>query len=146
TPAYFEEIRGSGSASEVPIFIVGMPRSGSTLVEQILTQHPHAAGLGESAEILKINDALSAQTGASFPRCALQLNPNVVSRAAERYLARARRSAPDAARVADKMLVNFLNLGMIATLFPRSRVVHCVRDPLDTCTSCYFHAFRGLNF
>jgi len=128
--------------SETPIFIVGMLRSGSTLTERIIASHPSACGVGEtSAMHLLINDLPSMiGTRERYPRFATQLTPAVVESAAETYLdalAKLVPRNPRPVRIANKDLSNYRNLGLINVLFPRARVIHCRRQALDVCLSCY---------
>jgi tetratricopeptide (TPR) repeat protein len=141
----------ASNLSRLPVFIVGMPRSGTTLTEQIVASHPEAAGAGELSDVMRMVDGLPRGLGASvpWPDCAADLDRATLDRLAETYLATLRGRFPDALRVTDKMPQNFLHLGLIALLFPGARVVHCIRDPVDTCLSCYFqyfgvgHAYAG---
>jgi tetratricopeptide (TPR) repeat protein len=131
--------------SEVPVFIVGMPRSGTTLVEQILDCHPDVFGAGELPSIgviiQRLQDALG---GADFPECISALTPQIADNAARSYLAHLDKlSGGDTPRATDKMPGNFMDLGLIELLFPNARVIHCVRNPLDTCLSCYSQNFSG---
>jgi tetratricopeptide (TPR) repeat protein len=148
TPEWFARVRGWGLDSEVPVFVVGMPRSGSSLVEQILTHHPDAAGVGELRDLPRLADGLPARVGPGqiYPECLAKANDGLARQLAEEYLTRVKELAGPALRITDKMLVNFLHVGLIATLFPQARVVHCRRDPLDTCVSCFMQIFRGLSF
>ena len=117
--------------SELPVFLVGMPRSGSSLAEQILSMHPEVHAAGELETIPQLARSLS---GAS---------PQAVADAAARHLTALRILGGPARRVIDKMPHNWQHLGLVFDLFPGARVVHCVRDPLDTAFSCYrrdFHA------
>lgn len=126
--------------SEKPVFIVGMPRSGTSLAEQILASHPQVHGAGE----LKIMIGIARSgfgTNLPYPECLERLTQERVDMLAGFYLEQIDRIAPGAARVTDKMPFNFLHLGQIEILFPRARVIHCIRDPLDTCVSCYFLNF-----
>lgn len=127
------------SGSELPIFVVGMPRSGTSLVEQILATHPAVFGAGELAEIELLALALPGR----YPECIPTITQDALDVAAARYLSTLRQLAPDAARVVDKMPGNFMHLGFIELLFPKARVVHIQRDPLDTCLSCYFQNFNN---
>jgi Flp pilus assembly protein TadD len=147
-PAFFENARGFGSESQVPVFIVGMPRSGSSLVEQILTYHPEAAGVGELRDLPRLADKLPERLGTPerYPECVHALDAASVWSMAEAYLNRVRDLAGVHRRVTDKLLENFLQLGLIAVLFPRAHVIHCRRDPLDTCISCFCQVFRTMNF
>ena len=134
---------GLGDPDERPVFIVGMPRSGTTLVEQILASHPQVFGAGELPVIGRIAAALHRETGAgaSYPAGLSELDRATARRLAARYLDRTRELDPDAARVTDKMPSNFIHLGLIALLLPAARIIHCVRDPVDTCLSCYVQNF-----
>lgn len=128
-----------------PVFLVGMPRSGSSLVEQVLASHPAVGGLGEFAEIWLISQDLPSLLGTktSYPDCVAQMAGEDCDALAERYLSRARPSRPDARHWTDKSLANHRRLGLISLLFPEARVIHCLRDPLDTCISCFFNDFYG---
>lgn len=135
----------STNTSERPIFIVGMPRSGTTLVEQILSSHPDVHGGGELRGIEDLIGPLCASTASqrSYPACAADLASADLDAAAQKYLQELTLLSPDKARVTDKMPHNFLHLGLIGMLFPRARIIHCTRDPLDTCLSIYFHNFNA---
>jgi len=148
TPAFFQRIAGLGSNSDVPVFVVGMPRSGSSLVEQILSSHPDVAGVGEVHCIPRLAASLPHQLRSAepYPECVARLDQASVLRLAEGYLQRVQGLVGPSPRIADKMLENLLHLGLLATLFPRARVIHCRRDPLDTCVSCYCQMFQNLNF
>ena len=130
--------------SEVPVFIVGMPRSGTTLVEQILASHPDVFGAGELGDIQKIVATLPAVIGTStpYPRCVDELKQEALDELSQGYLSVLANFSPTAKRVTDKMPHNFLNLGIISLLFPNARVIHCRRDPIDTCLSIYCLPFN----
>ncbi|MBI2311680.1 MAG: sulfotransferase [Betaproteobacteria bacterium] len=123
--------------SELPVFIVGMPRTGTTLTEQIVSSHPQVFGAGELKDMAKFAVALGRR--APYPQCLDQITQQDVEQTAAEYLAHLRSLAPGALRVTDKMPFNFSHLGLIETLFPRARVIHCMRHPLDTCVSVYFN-------
>ena len=125
--------------SKVPIFIVGMPRSGSTLVETILDTHPDAHGIGEFPAMQEIVNEITLTIGSisPYPACIADLDQEDVDMLAQIYLAKATARNPDARRIADKYLISFRHLGLIELLFPDAHVIHCLRDPLDTCISCY---------
>ncbi|MHB8743211.1 MAG: tetratricopeptide repeat-containing sulfotransferase family protein [Sulfuricaulis sp.] len=128
--------------SQRPVFIVGMPRSGTSLVEQILANHPEIFGAGELKDIDVIAAQLSKELRIAQPVHAGQdrlTNARLDSLAAS-YLQRLQDLSPDATCVTDKMPHNFMHLGLINLLFPDARVVHCVRDPRDTCLSIYFQS------
>ncbi len=146
TPEIFESKRHLGSESALPVFIIGMIRSGTTLVEQIASSHPSVAGAGELIDMPELAKRLPAVLGVktSFPECIDGLERDIVAAETDRYLARLRKVDDGAERVCDKLPTNFLLLGLIALLFPRARVIHCVRDPMDVCLSIYFQRFaRG---
>lgn len=125
TPALFAARQGGGVQSALPVFIVGMPRSGTTLVEQIAAGHPHVCGAGELNEI-----------------ASLAGNPGELSTgAAEVYIKHLQDLAGGAVRVIDKTPFNFFHLGVIALLFPQARIIHCRREARDLCLSCYFQNF-----
>lgn len=129
--------------SDRPVFVVGMPRSGTTLVEQILASHPAVFGAGELPDIQQLVAGIPPmlESDQGYPACMSLLTQDKVDLLARRYLDRLMELAPEARRVIDKMPDNFMHLGLIALLFPDARIIHCVRDPLDTCLSCYFQNF-----
>lgn len=147
--AFFAGRAGYGRESRRPVFIVGMPRSGSTLLEQILASHSDIHGAGELNHVRAVVRRLPAILGTEtpYPECLRELTPELSASLADDYLAELLRHDETAARVADKMLGNYMRLGLIAQLFPNAVVVHCRRDPMDTCVSCYFQHFdQGLRF
>lgn len=131
-------VAGGSRLSELPVFIVGMPRSGSTLVEQILASHPDVHGGGELMQLRALFAAGTAPADA-----ALANGASADAALADAALARLRRAAARALRVVDKDLGNFLHLGIIHRVFPRARIIHCRRDPLETCFSAYTRLFFG---
>jgi tetratricopeptide (TPR) repeat protein len=141
TPEYFQRVRPLGSDSELPVFVVGMMRSGTTLAEQIIASHPQAHGAGELRDIGRIVGLLGQRLGDEHPEALHRLDAATAQALADDYLQRLRQLGGSAVRVVDKFPTNFLYLGLIAALFPRARVVHCRRDPVDTCLSCYFQNF-----
>ncbi len=132
----------AGSASERPVFIVGMPRSGTTLVEQIAASHPLIFGAGELTDIARIADLLppAPRGPEAAARWAAMARP-----LGDAHLTRLAGLGGPAARVTDKQPDNLLHLGLIATLFPAARIVLCERDPRDICLSNYFQLFAGGN-
>lgn len=141
----FARAAALGTQSALPVFIVGMPRSGTTLCEQILASHPQVQALGEQLDIQTMARELPLRVaGASpYPECMADLRPDVAGSLVADYLARLRRLAPDAARVSDKHPTNFRHLGLIAALMPGARIIHCRRDPMDTCFSCFAQDFEA---
>ena len=132
-PKFFEGRKGL--EDERPVFIVGMPRSGTTLVEQIAASHSCVFGAGEVGEIAE----LVSRLGGEFPQNMEALeDPKALARA---YMERLGSLAPDCERIIDKTPFNFLYMGLIARVLPKARIVYCRRDPMDTCLSCYFQNF-----
>ncbi len=128
-----------GDDSNRPVFIVGMPRSGTTLTEQILASHPMVFGAGELGFIGQI--ACTLRRGSNDSKA--PLSSDSLAKAAAFYLRAIGRLDKGAARVTDKMPGNFLHLGLIAQMFPNARIVHCRRNPMDTCLSCFVQNFRA---
>ena len=134
---------GVGSDSTAPIFIVGMPRSGTSLAEQILASHPEVHGAGELPLIELIAGRLSKHVGnaTGYPECVPSVPDAAFKGFAKSYLDAALAPAPGHSRLTDKAPLNFRHLGLIALLFPLARIIHVRRNPLDTCLSCYFQNF-----
>ena len=132
------------SDSRSPLFIVGMPRSGTTLLASILSNHP---AIGMAGELPTIDDFTSqlgelTASGVPYPTAARHITPAAAMRLITEYEKRLRRDVgPDKPHVIDKNPLNFRHLGLIAMLFPQARIIHCVRHPLDTCLSNYFQRF-----
>lgn len=134
---------GYGNDSRRPVFVVGMPRSGTTLVEQILASHPAIAGGDEMLALPELVNGLPRRIHSSraYPEAVADLTGRKTRALAGDYLAALDAVDRDSARVTDKLPQNFLDLGLIALILPRATVIHCRRDPLDTCLSCYFTKF-----
>jgi hypothetical protein len=139
--AFFARHQGAGDASALPIVIVGMPRSGTTLVEQILASHPEVHGAGELPELGALATALAARTGGRYPECASAADAAAWGELGADYAAALAALAPDKARVCDKLPGNFSRLGLLRAMAPNAAIIHCRRDPLDTCYSCYSQLF-----
>ena len=140
-------LRDQGSASETPLFIIGLPRSGTTLVEQILAAHPAVYGAGELSWFSKTEQDLPAFLGSSqpYPDCVRALQKTHLETLSEKYLAYLATLADhgDYRYISDKMPANYERLGLIAALFPRARIIHCRRDPLDNAVSQFCLLFQG---
>jgi tetratricopeptide (TPR) repeat protein len=134
------KIGTAGSSSAKPVFVVGMPRSGTSLAEQIIASHPAAYGAGELhfwATLIEKDKGLTQGI----------LSEPVRPKVAEEYLRVLESLSANASRVVDKAPVNSDFLGLIYSVFPNARVIYMQRDPIDTCLSCYFQQFlTGLNF
>ncbi len=143
-PQAFETHRTAGSPSQSPIFIVGMPCSGISAVEAIISSHPEVHAGGEERKMADITDALELPGGAlSYPRDIAEINPAHLLPFGTQYLSHMARLHSGAKRFTDKLPFNCLHLGLIAILFPNSTIIHCTRDPIETCLSCYFQNFEG---
>ncbi|MDZ7669330.1 MAG: sulfotransferase [Gammaproteobacteria bacterium] len=143
TEDFFATAANSGVESQRPIFIVGMPRSGTTLTEQILASHSAVAAGGELSMLLKVSYQIRelSASGEPYPRGLKSVGRIGLRQMARRYLEHLDKVSSDAGRVTDKLPFNFMHLGVIALLFPQARIVHCRRHPLDNCLSCYFTSF-----
>jgi tetratricopeptide (TPR) repeat protein len=126
------------SDSELPIFIVGMPRSGTSLAEQILASHPAAYGAGE---LLFWNGAFAAYRKAQIEN---QSGADLIPGLAREYLRRLTALSPGARRTVDKMPTNFMFAGLIHAAIPKARIIHMQRHPVDTCLSIYFQNFFNI--
>lgn len=135
-----------GDPTDVPIFIVGMPRSGTSLIEQILASHPEVFAAGELSD-LEIIAQRACRRLEIQPRPYPTYMPTLTEQQARQmgrpYLDRIRATAPRATRHTDKMPHNFRHVGMIWQLFPNARIIHCRRNPLDTCLSCFSISFSA---
>ena len=142
-PLFLGARKDFGSPSQRPVFIVGMPRSGTTLTEQIISSHPEVAGAGELGEMASIarhigdHVRLMSRYGAKL----MSMSRDESAAFAQRYLKFIDRTSREAARVTDKMPHNFEHVGLIALLFPNATIIHCKRDAIDNCLSCYMNAF-----
>lgn len=135
---------GSGDPAATPVFIVGMPRSGTTLIEQIIASHPRAVGAGELLYLDNIVQGLArARDGVRFPEIVKTMSGGELRQIGTRYVNAIRALAPAAERVADKMPWNFHFAGLIHLAMPNARIIHARRDPVDTCLSCFSILFEG---
>jgi len=142
TPELFARSHGMGEPSELPVFIVGMPRSGTTLIEQIVSSHPQVTGAGELSALRFVVDGsglfpdwVPGMTDEDVTQRLLQLGRDYLSRIAPLVQGRT--------RLVDKMPANFLYAGLIPLILPGARIIHARRDPVDTCLSCYTKLFAG---
>ena len=144
-PDFFAAHASQGSDSDLPIFVVGMPRSGTSLVEQVLASHPDVFGAGERRTFNLVPTALPGFVGSKedYPDCLAAMDKDHVRRLSGQLLDEMRKLAPDHGRVVDKLPGNFMHLGLIRLLFPRATIIHCRRNPMDTCLSCFVMRFRG---
>lgn len=131
--------RADCGASASPIFICGMFRSGSTLVEQILASHPAITAGGEQ----DLLPSLITEELAPYPQRLAGVSPEILRYLGREYLGRLRDLFPDADAITDKRPDNFLHLGLIKALFPAARIIYTVRNPLDNCLSIWFQQLGG---
>jgi tetratricopeptide (TPR) repeat protein len=153
---YFDRIRATfdrdlirtktgGCPSALPVFVVGMPRSGTTLIEQILASHPDVYGAGELADLGWMAGRMRDASGNAirYPEDMPALTPDQLRGFGKTYVEGLEARAPDTKRVTDKMPANFLFLGLIHLALPGARIIHVMRDPRDTCLSCYSKLFSA---
>ncbi len=150
TPELMQKNRGWGHPSSVPVFIVGMMRSGTTLVEQILASHPQVFGGGELNYFRETVAQLlgSASAPLTFSDDVLSDDVPVLAGAQLRqlggaYLERLGAATSSAQRITDKMTLNFRFVGLIHLALPHARIIHCLRDPIDICLSCFSLLFAN---
>ncbi|CDX31089.1 conserved hypothetical protein [Mesorhizobium sp. ORS 3359] len=144
TPELVASMAAFGNPTEVPVFVVGMPRSGTTLTEQICASHPSVHGAGELSKLartasgLGLNDRSNPDLGKSIA----SMTPELTKTLADGHLAYLRERAPEALRIVDKMPHNFEQIGLVGILFPNARIIHCRRDAIDNCISCFVLQFN----
>jgi len=141
---FFARTRGFGDPSAQPVFIFGMPRSGTSLVEQILSRHPRVRVAGELNAMPECARGLGIAAGTGpdgYPRAASGVGRDVVRALAGSYLDALRAGRVEAARITDKLPGNYAYLGLIALLLPGARLVHCRRNPLDVCLSNFMQHY-----
>lgn len=136
--SYFENSWKSEDGSKKPVFVFGMPRSGTTLVEQILASHPEIYGGGELDKISKLVNAI---VDGDYPAGIHSIDQVKAALLADDHVNFLDELAGGEQRIVDKTPFNFLYLGLIAQMFPGASLVHCTRDPRDTAISCYFQNF-----
>jgi tetratricopeptide (TPR) repeat protein len=127
----------SGDSSDLPIFIFGMPRSGTTLIEQILASHPKVFGAGELREVGKLATRIRGPEGPSYPDLVPTMSADELRRFGASYIEAVRGKAAQAARITDKMPGNFAFAGLIHLALPKARMIHAVRDLRDVAFSCF---------
>jgi len=147
-PAYFSRFAGAGLSTRRPVFIFGLPRSGTTLIEQILSSHSRVHGAGELRLGRHDFEAIPSFLNRPGPPmlCLPDLNADVVRRMAQRHDDRLRELGGRAQRVVDKMPDNYMYLGLLAILFPTASFIHCRRDLRDVAVSCWINSFRGITW
>ena len=137
TREFVAGLEGAGSDSDVPIFVLGMPRSGTTLTEQIIASHPAVFGAGELRDV----PAMTEEGGFTFLERMEILKRDELKPMGDRYVQAIRRFSAGSPHITDKMPGNYHYLGLIHLMLPRAKIVHVMRDPLDTCLSCFTRLF-----
>ncbi|HEY3919045.1 MAG TPA: tetratricopeptide repeat protein [Stellaceae bacterium] len=145
TPALISRKAAVGDPTRLPIFIIGMPRSGTTLIEQILASHPDVYGAGELKTVNEIAGDIRGADGAvvPYPEFVPSLDAKALRQIAARYLESVRKLARDAKRITDKMPSNYYFAGLIHMAMPNAVIIHTIRDPVDTCISCFSKLFSA---
>jgi len=138
-PGLFNRLQGSGDRSPVPVFVLGMPRSGSTLIEQILASHPQIHGAGELPHPSSAAHAIPFL----FPESVLSLDTEALARIGQSYVSQLPALEHGQLLTVNKLPNNFLYLGLIRLILPNARIIHTVRNPLDTSLSCYSTLFTA---
>lgn len=136
--AFIERMRGEGNPSDLPVFVLGMPRSGTTLTEQIIASHPDVHGAGELRDLMEV-----VQSGNQpYPDNLSAIDRNTLTAWGDEYLRRLRARSANAKRITDKMPANCLALGLIPLMLPNAKIIHVKRNPVDTCVSCFTRLFN----
>lgn len=140
---FFKRYQGKGLEDKTPIFIVGMPRSGTTLTEQILASHADVFGAGELKDLH--NAILSATRGRSKTTLAeaiIELEPTTINKIGQEFIDALRAYSSDSTHVTDKMPANYFYIGLIHLALPNAKIIHSMRDPMDSCLSNYTRLFN----
>ncbi|MBU0688226.1 MAG: tetratricopeptide repeat protein [Gammaproteobacteria bacterium] len=142
TKDFIDRLRGSGDPSAMPIFVLGMPRSGTTLTEQIIASQPDVFGAGELPELLRIAHRKTHPSAISFPDNLRHLDSATLNAWGAEYVAAVQQRAPNAKRITDKMPANFFAVPLIHLMLPNAKIIHVNRNPVDTCLSCFTRLFH----
>lgn len=138
-----DRLRSAGPISERPVFIIGMPRSGTSLIEQILASHPEVHGGGELPFLGDLVNELQTRLQAPYPQFMTGLSAGQAGELSRNYLKHLDGISKSARLITDKLPHNFLYLGLIHAALPGAKIIHCTRNPMDTCLSIYFHNFNS---
>lgn len=136
--------KGGGSHSDVPIFILGMPRSGTTLTEQIISSHPDVYGAGELRDLREVANQIKpiSPQQSRFPDTMQNIDASVLVALGEKYVKGLQERQPSAKHITDKMPGNYQMIGLIHLILPNAKIIHVNRSPMDTCVSCFSRLFR----
>ena len=148
TPAFLERVRGFAVDTELPVFIVGLPRSGTTLTEQILASHSKVHGAGELSVVRDTFESLprTLNVDATAAECLGRLDRETAQRLTRHHLDHIRSLNRQALRIVDKMPENYIYLGLLTALYPGARFIHCRRDLRDVAVSCWMTHFRHIRW
>lgn len=141
-----ERLSGHGDASSTPIFVLGMPRSGTTLTEQIIASHPDVYGAGELPDIIGLANQLDGDDSESFPLNMINVDLRSLKKSGRKYVADLKKRSPGTLHITDKMPANFLYIGLIHLMLPNAKIIHVKRHPLDTCLSQFTRLFKNGQF
>jgi len=138
-------LRGKGCLSNTPIFVLGMPRSGTTLTEQIIASHSDVYGAGELPDLSYLANHTNGEAVNSYPDGLLDFNQKQLATLGEKYIDGLKEREPNAKYITDKMPANFNLLGLIHLILPNAKIVHVKRNPIDTCLSGFSRIFKHNN-
>lgn len=139
----YQTLSGSGSKEKKPIFVLGMPRSGTTLTEQIIASHPDVFGAGELRDLAQVVQGSPPAIGPqTYPEYLKDIGPEDLNRWGSEYINRLSMISPEAKFITDKMPSNYLLMGLIPLMLPNAKIIHVKRDPIDTCLSCFTRLFN----
>lgn len=139
---YIDRLRGNGNPSVLPIFVLGMPRSGTTLTEQIIASHPDVHGAGELPDLLRVVHRKTHPDTTSFPDNLRYLDRSTLCAWGDEYVAGLKERSPASKHITDKMPANFLAVPLIHLMLPNAKIIHVNRNPVDTCLSCFTRLFH----
>ena len=140
---FLSRFRGAGSKSSLPIFVLGMPRSGTTLTEQIIASHPDVFGAGELPDLAQIIQRQTPESrGIAFPQSLLNVSKHQLTQWGDEYAGRLQLHAQGVSRITDKMPSNYMLMGLIPLMLPQAKIIHVKRNPIDTCLSCFMRLFN----
>ncbi len=137
-----DRLRGGGDPSDLPIFVLGMPRSGTTLTEQIIASHPAVYGAGELPDLLRIAHRKTHPATTTFPDNLRYLDQTILAAWGVEYVTCLQQRSPGARHITDKMPTNFFALPLIHLMLPNAKIIHVNRNPVDTCLSCFTRLFN----
>ena len=142
-----QKLAKSSTEDRDPIFVLGMPRSGSTLVDQIISSHSKVDGTQELPNIIKIAAELNTNNQNNYPEVLKELDESKLSNLGKDYISETAWARDSAPFFIDKMPNNFIHIGLIKTILPNAKIIDTRRDPMDTCFSCFKQFFaRGQLF